>query len=68
MTYQLSLLGDPPRVDRPYRPPLFVWRFCGIPLPPDADAMRQWRMMHADTAPQAPDGEARTTTNNPLRT
>jgi len=51
MTYQLSLLGDPPKPGRPWRVPLYVWRWAGLTLPPSEDALRQWRLMHADTAP-----------------
>ena len=57
-TYQLSLLGDPPKKGREWQRPFYGWQFCGIPVPLSDDAARQVRLMRADTlTPEAPDAQ-----------
>lgn len=52
-TYQLDLLGAQPKAGKPWRPRFFQWRFCGIPVPLDDDAVRQVKMLTRETQPDA---------------
>jgi hypothetical protein len=45
----LDLFGAPEREVRAWRPVVYQWRFCGCPVPLDDAAVRQWRMLRADT-------------------
>jgi hypothetical protein len=46
---QLSLLGDPPKPGYGWRPAIYTWSWCGIPLPLSEDAARQANLMHRET-------------------
>jgi hypothetical protein len=49
VAYVLDLFDREPVAVRAWRPTVYQFSFCGVPVPPDADAVRQWRMMRADT-------------------
>jgi hypothetical protein len=44
--YQLSLLGDAPKPMKAWSPALCLISIFGCPLPPDDDAVRQFKMQH----------------------
>ena len=49
IAYVLDLFGAPPKPVRAWRRPIYAWVWAGVVIPPDADAMRQARMLRADT-------------------
>lgn len=48
-TYQLSLLGDPPKRGKEWTPTLYVWDWCGLTMPLDDAATRQGEMLTRET-------------------
>ena len=46
---QPDLLGGPDVEGHAYEVEVYVWDWCGILFPPNADQIRQYRMQRADT-------------------
>jgi hypothetical protein len=50
VAWQLSLFGDKPKPMGAWMPSLCVWSFFGVPLPPDSDEIRQFRMLYPNAS------------------
>lgn len=59
VAYQLSLLGDPPKVCYAWRRSFYVFSFCGMPFPFSEDEARQHRLLRPDSLAGRPPMETR---------
>lgn len=46
VAYQLSLLGEEAKPMGAWQPKFYQWNFCGIPVPPQEDEIRQNRLLY----------------------